>query len=109
MLKDKVVVITGAGGIICSEMANHLASKGAKVALLDLNKQAAQEFANEITKKGGVAKAYECNVLKMDSIKAAHEEVLKDFGFCDILINGAGGNNPKATTENEYHELNLPN
>ncbi|MBR5521655.1 MAG: SDR family oxidoreductase [Oscillospiraceae bacterium] len=109
-LNDKVVVITGAGGVICSTLAKAVAQCGAKVALLDLNKEAAQKFADEITAEGGVAKAYECNVLQKASIEAAHEAVVADFGTCDILLNGAGGNNPRATTDNEYfHPEDLDN
>lgn len=108
MLKDKVIVITGAGGIICSEIARHLAKQGAKIALLDLNQELAAGYAQEIVKQGGVAQAFKCNVLEMDSIKAAHQAVNEAFGPCDILINGAGGNNPKATTDNEYHATDLP-
>lgn len=104
-LKDKVVVVTGAGGIICSCLANAIAKCGAKVALLDLNKAAAQVYADEMTNEGLVAKAYGCNVLDKDSLEACHQEVLRDLGPCDILINGAGGNNPRATTDNEYAEL----
>ena len=99
-LKDKVVVVTGAGGIICSYLANAIAKCGAKVALLDLNKAAAQVYADEMTNQGLVAKAYGCNVLDKDSLEACHQEVLRDLGPCDILINGAGGNNPRATTDN---------
>lgn len=108
MLENKVIAITGAGGVICSEMAKFLAKKGAKVALLDLNQEAAQKYADEITSEGGIAKAYKCNVLEIDSIKEANEKIKAELGICDILINGAGGNSPKATTENEYHELDLP-
>lgn len=108
MLDNKVVVITGAGGIICSEMARFLAKKGARIALLDLNEEAAQKEADKIVAEGGVAKAYKCNVLETASIEEANEKIKADLGICDILINGAGGNSPKATTENEYHELDLP-
>lgn len=101
-LKNKVVVVTGAGGVLCSMFAQALALTGAKVALLDLNEDAAKSYAEEIVKGGGVAKGYGCNVLDKDSLEAAHEKILADFGSCDILINGAGGNNPKATTDNEY-------
>ena len=104
-LKDKVVVVTGAGGIICSYLAKAIAMCGAKVALLDLNKDAANVYAQEIINEGYVAKAYGCNVLDKESLENCHQEVLKDFGKCDILINGAGGNNPRATTDNEYAEL----
>ena len=104
-LTDKVVVITGAGGVICSTLAKAVGACGAKVALLDLNKEAAQKWADEIVAEGGIAKAYECNVLQKDSIEKAHEAVLADFGGCDILLNGAGGNNPRATTDNEYFHM----
>ena len=101
-LTGKVAVITGAGGVLCSMFAEAIAKTGAKVALLDLNEDAATEYADAINKNGGVAKAYKCNVLEKASIEEAHEKILADFGKCDILINGAGGNNPRATTDNEY-------
>ena len=104
-LTDKVVVITGAGGVICSTLAKAVGACGAKVALLDLNKAAAQKWADEIVAEGGIAKAYECNVLQKESIENAHEAILADFGGCDILLNGAGGNNPRATTDNEYFHM----
>lgn len=101
-LSGKVVIVTGAGGIICSMMAEAMAMCGAKVALLDLNEEAANKAANDIVEKGYVAKGYKCNVLETDNVKEVREAILKDFGTCDILINGAGGNNPKATTDDEY-------
>lgn len=106
---DKVVVITGAGGVLCAYFAKEIAKTGAKVALLDINLDAAQQYADEITKEGYIAKAYQTNVLDLDSIKAARDAIAADFGTCDILINGAGGNNPKATTDNEFHTFDLPN
>lgn len=104
-LNNKVAVVTGAGGVLCSMFAKALASCGAKVALLDLNEEAADVFAKEIIKEGGLAKAYKANVLEKENLEAVHEAILKDFGPCDILINGAGGNNPRATTDNEYFQL----
>ena len=101
-LNGKVVVITGAGGVLCSMFAEAMAKTGAKVALLDLNEAAAKEYADKINAEGGVAKAYGCNVLDKSSLESVHEKVVADLGKCDILINGAGGNNPKATTDNEY-------
>ncbi len=103
-LKNKVAVITGAGGVLCSMMAKALASAGAKVALLDRSDKA-QQFADEIKAEGGTAKRYYADVLKKETLAACHAEILKDFGKCDILINGAGGNNPAATTDKEYFEL----
>ena len=105
-IKDKVAVVTGAGGVLCGEFAALLAEQGAKVALLDLNEEAAKAKADEITKAGGIAKGYAANVLEKDSLKKAHEAILSDFGSCDILLNGAGGNSPKATTTNEYYFKN---
>lgn len=104
-LKDKVVVVTGAGGVICSHLAKAIAACGAKVALLDLNLESAEAKASEIRAEGYVAKGYAANVLNKESLEACHQAVLADFGKCDILVNGAGGNNPKATTDNEYAEL----
>ena len=103
-LTGKVAVVTGAGGVLCSAFAKVLARAGAKVALLDLNFEAADGFAKEITEEGGIAKAYACNVLDKDACYAVADQVLADFGPCDILLNGAGGNNPRATTDKEYYE-----
>lgn len=99
----KTIVITGAGGVLCSGFALHLAKQGHAVALLDLNEQAAQAVAKRITDEGGTAKAYACNVLDKACIEEVHARVLSDFGKCDILINGAGGNNPKCTTAHEEY------
>ena len=106
--KDKVVVVTGAGGVLCGYMAKEFAKAGAKVALLDLNQEAAQKFADEIEVNGGIAKAYKANVLDKDNLEEVRQAVLTDLGPTDILVNGAGGNNPKATTDNEFHQVNLP-
>lgn len=104
-LSGKVAVVTGAGGVLCSHFAKVIARAGAKVALLDLNYDAAKDYADEIVAEGGIAKAYSCNVLDKDICEGVANEVEKDLGRCDILINGAGGNNPKATTDKEYFEL----
>ncbi|MEG0502156.1 MAG: SDR family NAD(P)-dependent oxidoreductase, partial [Cellulosilyticaceae bacterium] len=82
-LKDKVVVVTGAGGILCSLFAKAVAKCGGKVALLDLNLEAAEVYANEITAEGGVAKAYKANVLDKAIMEAVHAEVVRDLGTCD--------------------------
>ncbi|MBO6157779.1 MAG: SDR family oxidoreductase [Firmicutes bacterium] len=104
-LSGKVAVVTGAGGVLCSYFAKVLARAGAKVALLDLNYEAAHQFAKEIEEEGGVAKAYACNVLDKDVCMEVAEQVKNDLGPCDILLNGAGGNSPRATTDKEYFEL----
>ncbi|MBP4132264.1 SDR family oxidoreductase [Gallibacterium anatis] len=106
--KDKVIVISGAGGVLCAFLAKELAKTQAKIALLDINLEAANKVANEITQQGGIAKAYKTNVLDLESIQQTRNIIAEDFGTCDILINGAGGNNPKATTDNEFHQLDLP-
>ena len=101
----KVVVITGAGGLICSAMARAFAQSGAKVASLDLNEEAVKALAEELCAEGFICKGYKADVLDPDMLAAVHESVVADLGPCDILINGAGGNNPRATTDNEYqHE-----
>ncbi len=103
-LKDKVIVITGAGGVLCSTFARAVAACGAKVALLDLNLEAAEKVAREIEAEGGVARAFQANVLDKESLEFAHKQVCETLGSCDILLNGAGGNNPRATTDKEYFE-----
>ncbi|MBP3571887.1 MAG: SDR family oxidoreductase [Clostridia bacterium] len=101
----KVVVITGAGGLICSAMARAFAQSGAKVAALDLNEEAVKALADELCAEGFICKGYKANVLDPEMLAAVHEQVVADLGTCDILVNGAGGNNPRATTDNEYqHE-----
>ncbi len=101
----KVVVVTGAGGLICGAMAAAFAKSGAKVALLDLNEEAVKKLADELKAEGCVCEGYKANVLDTEALEQVHKAVLADFGSCDILVNGAGGNNPRATTDNEYqHE-----
>ena len=101
----KVVVVTGAGGLICGAMAAAFARSGAKVACLDLNEEAVKKLAAELKSEGCIAEGYKANVLEPEALEAVHQAVLRDLGPCDILVNGAGGNNPRATTDNEYqHE-----
>lgn len=99
----KVVVVTGAGGLICGAMARAFAQSGAKVAALDLNEDAVKALADELKAEGFICEGYKANVLEQESLEQVHAAVLKDLGKCDILVNGAGGNNPRATTDNEYH------
>ena len=101
----KVIVVTGAGGVLCGDMARAYAQAGAKVAALDLNEDAVKKLAEELTAEGFVCIGYKANVLDPVALEEVHQAVLRDLGPCDILINGAGGNNPRATTDNEYqHE-----
>jgi len=106
-LTGKVAVITGAGGVLCSAFSEALAQCGAKVAVLDLNMEAAQKVADRITAAGFCALAVKVNCLEADSLAAAHDEVLARLGPCDILINGAGGNNPRGTTDDEQFDAKL--
>lgn len=101
----KVVVVTGAGGVLCGTMAKAFAQADAKVAALDLNEEAVKALAEECKAEGLICEGYKANVLELDALKQVHEQVMADLGPCDILVNGAGGNNPRATTDNEYqHE-----
>lgn len=99
---NKVAVITGAGGVLCSTLAKALAKEGNKVAIIDLNLEAANKVAQAIKAQGGMAVGIEANVLKKDSLEEARKKVNKELGSCDILINGAGGNHPKGTTSNTH-------
>ena len=98
-LNGKVAVITGAGGVLMSEFARALAASGAKVALLDINAEAAQAVADSI---GENALAIPTNCLDKAEILRAAEQVHAKWGKVNLLINGAGGNNPRATCDNEY-------
>lgn len=102
-LTGKVAVVTGAGGVLCSMFSRALAAAGAKVAMLDINEEAVTNFAASIREEGYTAKGYRCDVLDKASLEAVHEAVLKDFGPCDILLNGAGGNNARANTDLEHY------
>ena len=98
-LTGKVAVVTGAGGVLCSQFAAVLAHAGAKVALLDINEEAARAVAQAICEEGGTARAYRCDVLSAETCRQVADQVQSDLG----LINGAGGNNPRATTDKEYY------
>ena len=101
-LTGKVAVVTGGGGILCSVMAEALAKSGAKVAILDLREENAKKVAEKINAEGGTAIGLSANVLELESLQKANEIIKAELGICDILINGAGGNNPKGTTSKEF-------
>lgn len=103
-LKGRVAVITGGGGVLCGAFAKTLAGQGCKVAVLDLNEEAAKKCADEINADGGQAIAVKCNVLDQESMKQARQTVNEKLGTCDILLNGAGGNNPKGSTTKDTLE-----
>ena len=104
-LTGKVAVITGGAGVLCREFAKALALCGAKVAILNRTLSKAEAVAEDIRANGGDAYAVQVDVTDVESVKDAHEAVLSHYGKCDILINGAGGNNPRANTDKEYFEL----
>lgn len=104
-LNNKVAAVTGGGGILCSGFSRVLAQCGAKIAVLDLRGENAQAVADEINKDGGEAIGISANVLDKESLLNAKKEINDKFGKIDILINGAGGNNPKGTTSKDYYEL----
>ncbi|MTJ80715.1 MAG: SDR family oxidoreductase [Telmatospirillum sp.] len=103
-LSGRVAVVTGGGGVLCSQLAAALAECGAKVAILDLNRDAAEKAAADLRAKGFQAQGFAANVLERASLEAAAAEVAKAFGPCDLLLNGAGGNHPKGTTSKEWLE-----
>lgn len=103
-MTKKTIVVTGAGGVLCSTLAKALAAKGHMLAVLDIRKEAADRVANEIKSAGGTAIGLSADVLKKQSLENARAIVNKQFGSCDILINGAGGNHPLGTTSNTHLE-----
>lgn len=102
IFEGKTAVVTGGGGVLCSAFCEALAERGANVAVLDLNADNANAVAERINSNGGKAKGFSANVLSKESLENAKKAVLEEFGGIDILINGAGGNNPRATTDKEY-------
>ena len=107
-VRDKVIVVTGGGGVLCGAMARALGSRGARIAVLDLSEPAAVSIAEEIRSTGGKAVAVKCDVLDKGSIEMAADKVHSELGSVDVLINGAGGNNKRATTSPELSFFDLP-
>ncbi len=96
-IKGKTIAVTGGAGVLCGAMCKSLAQCGAKVGILDFNIDGAKALADEIKADGGEALAIKCNVLELDSIKAAYESMTEAWGHVDVLVNGAGGNKKEAT------------
>ena len=107
---SKTIVLTGAGGVLCSRLAEALAENGNKIAVLDLRMEAADSVVARIKANGGTAIGVEANVLEKDNLIRAKKKINNTFGKIDILINGAGGNHPMGTTSNPFFKLeNLEN
>ena len=102
---SKTIVITGAGGVLCSTMAMALAKQGNKIAVLDLREEAANKVAQEIKEAGGEAIGVAANVLEKNSLEKAKQIINDAFGKVDILVNGAGGNHPLGTTSNPFFAM----
>lgn len=105
---DKVVVVTGGGGVLCSLLAKEAARLGAKIALMDIGSGSAEKVVDEIVTAGGTAKAYTANVLDAASLEAALADIERDYGPVDILLNGAGGNRATANTDDEFFSVDSP-
>lgn len=103
-LKGKVAVVTGGGGVLCGAMAEYLAACGARTALIGRTEAKLRTTAERIFKAGGTALPVPADVTREDSLLRARTEIHEKFGFCDILLNGAGGNSPAAMTEDEFFE-----
>jgi NAD(P)-dependent dehydrogenase (short-subunit alcohol dehydrogenase family) len=104
-LKNRVAVVTGGGGVLGGAMARALAECGAKVAVLGRTEAKLMKVAKDITATGGVARGFVADVLSKPSLEAVHDQIKAAFGPVDILINGAGGNDPRGTTSKEYFAL----
>ena len=107
-LSQMTAVVTGGAGVLCASMCKALASAGVSVAILDLNEEAAQKLATEIKLEGGKAEGFACNVLDKENIESVAKKVVATYGPVDILINGAGGNKPQATTNQDQKFFDLP-
>jgi NAD(P)-dependent dehydrogenase (short-subunit alcohol dehydrogenase family) len=105
-LEGKVVVITGGAGILGSAIGEGMAKFGASIVICDIRNY--EERANELRSKGLSAKGYHMDVMNIESIKKTHDEILKDFGKVDVLINAAGGNMPEATTSPQLSFFDIP-
>ena len=103
-MEKKVCVITGASGVLCSAFAIELAKNGMAVALLNRTPETGKALEERIKEAGGTAKSYAVSVLDKAALEEVHQRILSDLGPCSVLINGAGGNDPRATTTNETYK-----
>jgi NAD(P)-dependent dehydrogenase (short-subunit alcohol dehydrogenase family) len=105
---SKVAVVTGAGGVLCSLVAEALAAEGASVAVLDIREDAAEKTASKIRSQGGKAMAFATDVTNRASVEAVCEKVLGELGTVDFLVNGAGGNMPRASSSQDQSFFDIP-
>ena len=103
-LQNKVAVVTGGSGVLCSEMAMELARQGMRVAILNRTAQKGEAVVRSITENGGEAINFSVDVLNKESLIAARQAILQQYGQIDVLINGAGGNHPDAITADEVYK-----
>ncbi len=104
-LRGKTVVITGAGGALCGTIAQALSHVGVRVAILDINEAKAREREEAITAAGGEAKAFACDVLDEKQLRQRCQEIISLWGEPELMINGAGGNDPGGSTTQEFLEI----
>jgi NAD(P)-dependent dehydrogenase (short-subunit alcohol dehydrogenase family) len=104
----KIIVVTGGAGVLCASLCKSLASEGAKIVILDIIIEAADKLATEINQSGYEAIVIECDVSVKESLEVAAQSILQTYGCVDILINGAGGNSPNATTRIDLPFFDLP-
>jgi NAD(P)-dependent dehydrogenase (short-subunit alcohol dehydrogenase family) len=102
-LTGKVAAITGGGGELCGAMAEALGSMGVKVAVLDIDLGKAEARSLAVIRAGGTAKTFRCDVLDRIQVRECYEALCSLWGAPDFLINGAGGNDPRASTSEEFH------
>jgi NAD(P)-dependent dehydrogenase (short-subunit alcohol dehydrogenase family) len=107
-ISGKTAVVTGGAGVLCAAVCRALAAVGVKVAVLDLNQETAENLVAEIRSNGGEAIGVVCNVLEKETLETAAKVVLAKYGRVDILVNGAGGNKPTATTSPTQSFFDLP-
>lgn len=100
IFENQVAVVTGAGGVLCSEISLYLAGQGAKVALVGRTEEKLRKVEARILENGGTCMVRTLDVTKEADVEALAEEVKNVWGSCRYLINGAGGNNNKAVTTN---------
>ena len=103
-LNGRSVVITGGGGALCGAMADALGTMGVKVAVLDISLEKAEMRAQAIGRSGGTALAFGCDVLDANQLRQCCDSISKRWGAPDLLINGAGGNDPRGSTAFEFEE-----